>query len=113
MDKRSLWRAGEEIALRSYLDEGWLLVEQNFTIRWGEIDLIVENDAQLAFVEVKIIDALDDVHNYITRSKLRHLSKTIDRYVRAHPTTKTIQLDVVFVQGGSVVETYRNVTLYI
>ena len=88
------------------------MVERNFTIRGGEIDLIVENAEQLCFVEVKVVDSIDDLHNYITSAKLKHITKTIQRYLHTNPTDKTIQIDVVFVQDGKILETYKNVTLY-
>ncbi len=112
MNKRSQGKEGEEIALQAYLEEWYSLVERNFTIRGGEIDLIVENAEHLHFVEVKVVDSIDDLHNYITSAKLKHITKTIQRYLHTHPTTKTIQIDIVFVQQGSILEIYRNVTLY-
>lgn len=74
--------------------------------------MIVENAEHLHFVEVKVVDSIDDLHNYITSAKLKHITKTIQRYLHTHPTTKTIQIDIVFVQQGSILEIYRNVTLY-
>lgn len=112
MNKRSQGNEGEEIALQAYLDDGYSLLDRNYTIRGGEIDLIVQNKDHLVFVEVKVVDSIEDLHNYITWAKLKHITKTIQRYLRTNPTDKTIQIDVVFVQQGSILEIYKNVTLY-
>ncbi len=112
MNKRSQGKVGEEIALHSYLAEWMRLVERNYTIRGGEIDLIVENDQQMVFVEVKVVDSIEGLHDYISSLKLKRITKTMQRYLHANPTGKTIQIDVVFVQDGKVLEVYRNVTLY-
>ncbi len=44
---------GEKQAEEYLLDKGYQLLERNFRVRQGEIDLIVKNDQFLVFVEVK------------------------------------------------------------
>ncbi len=44
---------GEKIACKVMEKRGYSLVERNFTIRGGEIDLIMERGRELVFVEVK------------------------------------------------------------
>lgn len=44
---------GEAIACKILEKRGYRLVEKNFTIRGGEIDLIMEKGDELIFVEVK------------------------------------------------------------
>lgn len=46
-------RAGEEIAAAYLRRLGWKLVERNYRKRFGEIDIIAEDDDVLVFVEVK------------------------------------------------------------
>ncbi len=111
MHKRAVGTRWEEVALQAYIDEGRRLVVRNFTMRGGEIDLIVENSSQLVFVEVKVVDSLNDLYDYITPVKLKHLTKTIERYLYTHPTDKQIQIDVVFVQQEKIIHQYRNITL--
>ena len=44
---------GEDIALVELTKKGYQLVERNFRNRFGEIDLIMEDEATVVFVEVK------------------------------------------------------------
>ena len=46
-------RLGEEMALSYFLERGYSLVTKNFRTKGGEVDLILEKDALLLFVEVK------------------------------------------------------------
>ncbi len=46
-------RAGEEVARRFYESRGYRLVEKNFRVPAGEIDLVFEQSGELVFVEVK------------------------------------------------------------
>lgn len=43
----------EQLALHYLEAQGLSLVEQNFTVRGGEIDLVMRNDDTLVFVEVR------------------------------------------------------------
>lgn len=44
---------GEDRAERFYVDRGGQVVARNWRVRWGELDLVVLEDRQLVFVEVK------------------------------------------------------------
>lgn len=51
--RRLLGRRSEEAA-RKYLEQkGYAVVATNVAVRWGEIDLVVEKDGWLVFVEVR------------------------------------------------------------
>ena len=53
MNRRSLGQSGEEIAWEHLHRAGYALVERNFRSRFGEIDLVVEHDGVIVFVEVR------------------------------------------------------------
>lgn len=44
---------GEDAALRALQKKGYRLLTRNYHVRGGEIDLIMEKDRRLVFVEVK------------------------------------------------------------
>lgn len=48
-----LGRQGEDEALSYLIKKGYILVERNYRTRYGEIDLIMQKDQFLIFVEVK------------------------------------------------------------
>lgn len=51
--RHALGRAAEELAARHLQECGCVVLERRFAFRRGEIDLIVEHDGTVAFVEVK------------------------------------------------------------
>ncbi len=101
---------GEEVALGYYLEEGYCLRDQNYIIRWWELDLIVEKWGLVVFVEVKVVDHVGDIQDFITPRKLFTVKKTIEAYRRKHTLVGIIRLDVVFVKHGSIYEVYENIT---
>lgn len=111
VNRRKQGKEWEDIALQRYLDRGWHFVDANYTIRGGELDLIVENDEKIVFIEVKIINWIEDMHEYITRGKMGFVKRTVKWYLVDFPTEKDIQIDVVFVQQGEVLEVFENVTI--
>ncbi len=107
--RKEKWYEWEEIALNYYIDKWYKLVIQNWTIPWWEIDLILENNDKLLFVEVKNIIYVDDIYDYITPRKLQTVKKSIDTYIWKTPTDKLVAFDVVFVKNGKVYEVYEDV----
>ena len=106
-DKGDEWEA----LVAVYYENKWhILLQHKYTIHWGELDLIFENDECLTFVEVKVVDYMDDFFDYITPKKLGTVKRTIERYLVKHPTDKPYVLDIVFVKHNSIVEVYENVT---
>ena len=51
--RRSAGSEAEELAARWLEERGYRILERNFQVRQGEIDLIVANDEVIAFVEVR------------------------------------------------------------
>lgn len=106
-DKGDEW---ELLVAEYYQKKGHTLLQHKYTIHWGELDLIFENDKLLTFVEVKVVDYIDDFFDYITPKKLWAIKRTMERYLLKYPTNKEYVLDVVFVKHNSIVEIYENVT---
>lgn len=81
-DKR-FGQEGEKTAA-SYLESlGFLILERNYRCRLGEIDLIVEKEGEIHFVEVKTRRSIDAVspRELISRGKQRHISRVAQHYV--------------------------------
>ena len=53
--RQTLGHRGETIAARHLEDAGWRIVERNYRVREGEIDLIATRGDVLAFCEVKTL----------------------------------------------------------
>ncbi len=107
----------EKVALQYYLDQSYLLIDQNATKRWGEIDLIMlkegtdKSPEELVFIEVKVVDAVDDLYGYITARKLKNLEKSIAAYIRKHNLEQDFRLDVVFIKNQAVFEVFESVVV--
>lgn len=51
---RSRGRLGEEVAIEILREEGYEILERNFEVRGGELDLVAEHEDTLCFVEIKV-----------------------------------------------------------
>jgi putative endonuclease len=43
----------EEIVFQLLQTKGWVLLDRNWSCRWGELDLVLQKDQRLLVVEVK------------------------------------------------------------
>lgn len=111
MNKRQQWYEGEKLVLQNYLDRWYTHVMSNFTIRGWELDLIVENTDTTVFIEVKVVDHIDDLFGYLTQKKIYFLYKTIEWYRLKHSIRDIIRLDVVFVKNAQILEIYENIQI--
>lgn len=114
-DRRAALQRGheaEQAAVEDYIQRGWRVLERNLRIGGAELDLVVEREGDLRFVEVKCRD-LDDPNalESITIDKRRRLVRGavafLQRYqddlyetacfdvVVAHQTDDVWQLDVL------------------
>ena len=109
--KKRVGYAGENIVAEHYRQQGFTILEQNYTIRGGEIDIIAMDEKNIAFVEVKVINNIDDIQSFITNKKLYYLEKTIQQYILTHSIPdKDRRLDVAFVKNDQIVDIFINVT---
>lgn len=81
-DKQKIGKLGEELAKRFLMKHGYSILEENYTKKYGEMDLIAKKDNVIHFIEVKSVsrgtyDPLQNVHP----SKLRRLSRVIQVYL--------------------------------
>jgi Holliday junction resolvase-like predicted endonuclease len=110
MYKRSLGYEAEELVKQHYI-VGWrTYIVSNFTIRWWEIDLIFANTDTILFIEVKCINSLDSIHEYITVKKRLAMKKTIATYRVRNKEKRSPRIDVVFVKNGTIYTIIENCT---
>lgn len=86
--------------------QGLSLVERNFTLKGGEIDLIMWHQTVLVFVEVRYRE--NNLHGSgaesITRSKINKIRRTAEYYLQQHFGNKPpfCRCDVVSGQGDPI-----------
>ena len=108
MSKRSRWYKAEELVKQKYISQWRTFEKSNFTIRWGEIDLIFSNTTNIVFVEVKDVTHTDDILWYISQKKRDALHKTLDTYMWRYPTSLQPRVDFVFVKSDSIYTVIEN-----
>ena len=107
-DKKKLGDRGEDYTARYLEKHGFHIVERNWHSRYGEIDIIAENEEYLLFVEVKTRKAGSMVPGElaVTPQKQQKLRLTAESYLLAHPTEKQPRFDVaaLIVEGDKLLD---------
>ncbi len=101
IQRKSLGKLGEDLAKEHLKKSGCKILEQNYQVKMGEIDLIVEDSGTFVFVEVKTRS--NSTHgspfDAVTPAKQRQLSKVALEYLGRHDMfEKPARFDVVSVQ---------------
>ena len=88
---------GEEQAARYLRRRGWRVLERNYTVRQGEVDLIAEKRGTLAFVEVKLRrdDAFAEAREFVTAAKQQRVMTAASLYLAAHESEAQPRFDVI------------------
>ncbi|MEG0292491.1 MAG: YraN family protein [Anaerovoracaceae bacterium] len=97
MENKVIGDFGEKIAKEYLLASGYEILEQNFTCRLGEIDIIAQKGDQLVFGEVKT--RTSDVYGLpreaVGKNKISHIKKTAALYLLSNNiNNKEIRYDV-------------------
>lgn len=90
-------------------DLGFQIIERNFTLKGGEIDIIAIKDEVLHFIEVKSGSSYNPLYN-ITPKKLQHVINTADRFMQMKKLDMLFVIDAISVQGDRC-ELIENITI--
>ncbi len=97
-------KKGEELALSFLKKQGYIILEKNFKVRYGEIDIIALDKDILVFIEVKTRSSFKfgTPLEAITYWKLKSVIKTAEYYKLTHPKLpEAMRIDAVSVQISS------------
>ena len=96
---RGAW--GEAVAAAYLRKKGYRIVQQNFSTRFGEIDLIVQDARYIVFVEVKTrkSDRFGAAREAVDLHKQRRLIATAEQWLQRNPTNLQPRFDVVEISG--------------
>lgn len=96
-------RQGEKLVCAYLEQKGYKIVCTNYHSRYGEIDIIAENDSVIAFVEVKtrktnsLVSGLESINS----TKIRKIVLTLLDYITKHNTEKQPRIDCAAVTVSS------------
>src|SRR5712691_6213954 len=99
--RQGLGRTGERLAAEELVRRGCRILEQNFRCSYGEIDLVVEDEHDLIFVEVKTRrgNAYGLPEDAVTFHKRQKLVQVASYYLDLHACSeRSWRIDVVAVQ---------------
>ncbi len=108
-NRRETGNIGEQAVAEFLERNGYAILERNYTVRGGEIDIIARKDGVLCFVEVKTRSegAMVSGEMAITEKKRRFIIRAagiyLRNYVKTHGETRC-RFDVasVIISGGQV-----------
>lgn len=90
----------ESIAAEYFLQEGYVVRERNWRIGRLEIDLILERDRTIIFVEVKARKGDNqDPADAVDRKKRMRIVNAADVYLRSIPVLYQYRFDIVTITG--------------
>lgn len=97
MDKKLAGRWGEQTAAEYLKKKKYRVIGQNYSCRFGEIDVIAENREFIVFAEVKLRrDAsFAEAKEFVTRAKQEKIIKTASLWLSQNPTDKQPRFDVI------------------
>ena len=86
--RRQLGRLGERLALEHLERRGYRLLAANHRTRFGELDLVVADDATIVFVEVKTRRATDALRTWdaLHEGKRRQVRRMAAAWLADTPT---------------------------
>ncbi len=81
---RALGQLTENLAAQALIDQGYQILERNFANKFGEIDLIAQDQTTLVFIEVKAKTGIRFGHpeEMITPSKLAKIRRMANLYLQ-------------------------------
>jgi len=106
---RAKGNLAEDLACKYISTLGFQVIDRNFTLRGGEIDIIAIKDEVLHFIEVKSGSSYDPLYN-ITPDKLQHVIDTAHRFMQKKSLDMAYQIDAISVQND-VCKLIENITL--
>lgn len=98
MNNKSKGNLGENIAEIYLLLKGYTILERNFYVKGGEIDIIASKDDEIAIIEVKTRKdaSFGDAKDAVTYYKKKSIIYATKCYInRNHLYDKKIRFDVI------------------
>ncbi len=110
-ETQKIGEIGENIAIKFLVKHNFVIIERNYTRKWGELDIVAEKGNKLYFIEVKSVSretlanvTHETLDNYKPEDnmhpwKMKRMSRTIQTYLlnKNVPEDKEWQVDLLVV----------------
>ena len=96
--QKQIGNKGEKIAADYLKEKGYTLLEQQFSTRFGELDLVMDDGESIVFIEVKTrtSDSFGTPESSITPEKLERIQNAGMIWFQEHPEKDDFwRIDVV------------------
>jgi len=96
-------RLGEDFAARQLSDTGYEIIQRNYRIRGGEIDIIARGHGYIVFAEVKLRadNAMVSGLDAVDIAKMRRIYKAAVKWLCEHPCDDQPRFDVMEIVAKS------------
>lgn len=113
--KKEQGKYGEDLACKFLAGLDYEIIERNYLIRGGEIDIVAKDGETTVIVEVKLRegDQYGSAIESISNSKLRYLIRTTKIYAYEKDIKGGLRIDLVaidFINGKPKIEHIENIT---
>ena len=98
MGKRQTGNKYEQIVCDYLIKKGMKIIDRNYTVKGGEIDIVAIDGEYICFIEVKFRTAgAIDAYSSVGISKQRRIIKSAERFIEKTGYNYQPRFDVVFV----------------
>ena len=103
-------RQYEDLALDYLLGQGLELVARNYSCKWGELDLLMQEQGVLIIVEVRYRsnDRFGSTVESITAKKQAHIVAATKHYIMSNNINQPIRFDVLAITGDMPLNWVKN-----
>ncbi|MFQ3575949.1 MAG: YraN family protein [Cytophagales bacterium] len=96
-NKTEIGKRGEQLAKDFLIHNGYVVLEQNYRFKKGEVDLIVMKDNWIVFVEVKLRknNHFGNPEEFVSNNKIRLVHDCATHYLNEHNLKMNLRFDIV------------------
>jgi len=96
-EHNELGKFGEELAVEFLQQNGYEILETNWTFQKAEIDIIAQKETVLAVVEVKTRSSIEFglPQDFVKPKKIQLLVKAVNEYIIANEIDVEVRFDII------------------
>ena len=96
-EHNELGKFGEELAVEFLQQNGYDILETNWTFQKAEIDIIAQKDSTIAVIEVKTRSSIDFglPQDFVKAKKIQLLVKAVNEYIVSNDLDVEVRFDII------------------